>query len=501
MLSLSARAVVTTSVLLGFALPGPAQPQFVMSPVVSPPLQFAYLVDDLSLADIDGDHDIDIVTVSTDVTSLLPLVLVNDGHGNFSVASGRIPLTRARCSTMGDIDGDGDVDLIALRYQPTGPDHLVSLLNDGRGVFTTVSDVAITQLGPSLMSLFDADGDGDLDLLLSGGITNGLFINAGAGVFRDETASRLPFGTVWCRTADIDGDGAVDILNARTGVLEVWRNDRSGRFALWQAVAVPWFGNIWTLPVPGDVDGDGDQDVLVVTWGQDSLLLNDGRGQLAYDPSRLPARMSLSHRAAFGDIDEDGDLDLVIANGLNDVPGYVPWVYVNDGHGRFSDATGTRLGTSPTGCLQVALADLDGDRDLDIAFGRENASGFRPMLFFTNRLRHAEGPGAARIGTAWPVQLWGRAGFSTAPQVGFPFATTQLALPPIHLPWGTIFLGAGVISLPGVVLPPPSGTAIAPVPVPNLGSLVGQTGYMQAVILHDVGAFGVTSLARVQIIP
>lgn len=490
------RLSLTTVLVACSATAGKAQPQYVVSPT-SPMLRFHYSVDQMSLVDVDGDRDIDMVFIDF----FTPAVLLNDGHGRLAPAGGRAPTFRGLiCGTTGDIDRDGDADLVLLHSDPPRADRLAVLANDGRGFFTPTTDVPIAQLATTLISLFDADGDGDLDMLLSGGLSNGLLVNVGGGAFRDETASRLPFGTVWCRPADIDGDGAVDILNTRTGRLEVLLNDGSGRFAMWQSVAVPWFG-LWTLPVAGDVDNDGDQDVLVVTWAQNSLLINDGTGGLTYDPTRLPTQVSLSHRAAFGDVDDDGDLDIVIANGLNNVTIYTPWLYLNDGQGRFQDATARRLAVSPTGCVEVGLVDLDGDRDLDICFGRENAvTGYQPMVFLTNRVRHVDPLPTVRIGVSWQILVWGEAGFAQATQLAFPFVSTQLVPGPIHLPWGTVFLGTGVIPFPAVVLSPPLGAGVASLPVPNDTLLVGQTAHVQCLIVHDLSRFGITSLGQAQIL-
>ncbi len=488
----SLRALILgVSTLLVAALPAPGQTQFVTTST-GPGTFFNSTVDEMSLADIDGDDDVDIVVVA----GLPSIALINDGHGRFSINLAQIPTLPISALTMGDVDGDRDVDLV-INYA-LGPTRLAVYLNDGRGSFTSASDMATAQLGSGLLSLFDADLDGDLDLVASGGLlNNGIFINHGAGVFRDETASRLvsPLGT--CRPADIDGDGKTDLLNAYAGSLEVLQNDGVGRFALTQTVAVPRFGR-WTLAVPADVDNDGDIDVLVISWGKSALLINDGRGQLAHEPHRLPAQISLSHKAVFGDIDEDGDLDLMIANGLSSVPAFTPWAYMNDGQGKFTDASRSRLGTLPTGCVAVGMADFDGDRDLDLVFGRDTGGA---MLIATNRLRHVDAASSVRIGTTWPVQLWARAGFASAPQLAFPFGSTQLAAVPLRLPYGSVFLGAGLISFPAVVVPPPSGSFGAQLSVPNVAYLIGQTAYVQAMILHDTMTFGLTPLGVGRIVP
>lgn len=257
------------------------------------------------------------------------------------------------------------------------------------------------------------------------------------------------------------------------------------------------------MAFPCDVDMDGDQDVLVTEWGQCSLLINDGTGHFVHDPTRLPAQLSLSHRAAFGDLDEDGDPDLVIANGAGEYAWYFPWVYLNDGRGRFRDATASRMGSLPPACVEVALADLDGDRDLDIVFGltHDRGNGTESLLFFTNRLRQVEAPPSVRVGTPWAVQVWGRPGFAGGTQFAFPFADTRLLRTPLRLPFGTIFLGPGMTAFPPLAMLHPAGVGTAYLPVPAAAHLIGQTAYMQAVVIHDPVAFGTTQLGAARITP
>jgi hypothetical protein len=145
----------------------------------------------------------------------------------------------------------------------------------------------------------------------------------------------------------------------------------------------------------------------------------------------------------------------------------------------------------------VALGDLDGDRDLDIVFVADHDT---PLLVSTNRLRHVDASPTVRIGTGWPITVWGRAGFASAPQLALPFADTQLAPAPIRLPFGTVFLRPNPIAFPAVTLASPSGMAAIQLPVPNANHLVGQTVYMQALVVHDAAHFGVTQLGHAGIL-
>ncbi len=483
------------SVLFAICAPIDAQTQFVPTPVGS---GYRVFPDSrsLALADLNGDGALDVALASHAPTGVCGvLVFVNDGRGG---------LTPRRLSNLpsppvalaaGDIDGDGDVDLV-VEYS-FSPYRLTALLNDGRGNFTQNSSGFGFDVNGWLPDLFDVDRDGDLDLLVTSvyPTSNQLFINRGNGVFVNESSSRLPAGFRGqpARPIDIDRDGWTDLVAGRIGMLDVLRNDGTGRFLVVQSVAVP---NPYPLsgpvPVVGDIDNDGDADVLGVQVVQSVMLVNDGTGRLALDTQRLPALLSLGLSAAFGDIDDDGDLDIVIPIGW-----FQSYVYLNDGRGYFADATASRLGIIGGGDDEVVLGDLDGDRDLDLVFA---PFGDGPLPVYTNRLRHVDAVPTVRIGTGWPIAVWARTGFASAPQVAVPFADTHLIPSPIRLPFGTVFL-ANPIVFPALALGPPSGVGVALLAVPNAAHLVGQMAHVQALVVHDGARFGLTSLASARILP
>ncbi len=120
----------------------------------------------------------------------------------------------------------------------------------------------------------------------------------------------------------------------------------------------------------GDADGDGDLDlVLAVEYERNALLLNDGDGMFIDASERLPDAALDSEDVEFTDVDADGDLDLVIVSergGANEL-------YLNDGTGRFSDAS-ERLPVQGTS-NGLAVLDLDGDSSPDLLIGNYGAQG------------------------------------------------------------------------------------------------------------------------------
>ena len=111
----------------------------------------------------------------------------------------------------------------------------------------------------------------------------------------------------------------------------------------------------------GDIDGDGDVDMVVANYSQaNKVFLNDGSGN--YTDTGQNLGTSNSTAIALGDIDGDGDLDMVVGNNT----GFISRVYINDGTGSFTD-DGLGLGHGNT--VSLELGDLDGDGDLDIVLG------------------------------------------------------------------------------------------------------------------------------------
>ena len=245
------------------------------------------------------------------------------------------------------------------------------------------------------VDLVDVDGDGDLDIFKAEGTDslagrpNRLLINDGTGHFADETAVRLPAAVANSTKADfgdVDGDGDLDAIIANVGPEQLLLNDGHGVFADASAQLpppVPIFDNISADARFADVDGDGDLDILVSNenpfpgglGAQNRLWINNGSATFSDETLlRLPAAIDQTAAMLPGDVDQDGDLDVVVLNRGQET------VLVNDGSGVFSDQTTGRFPVTSDTTRGGALADLDGDGDLDVVTG--NSRGEAAAVYF-----------------------------------------------------------------------------------------------------------------------
>jgi uncharacterized repeat protein (TIGR01451 family) len=224
------------------------------------------------------------------------------------------------------------------------------------------------------LALGDVDGDGDLDAVVVNQSTpRKVYLNDGAGGFGAHPISPTFGAGANSRDialGDVDGDGDLDALVANyTYPQDVYLNDGTGRFAAHPLS--PTFGTSLGTSrgiALGDVDGDGDLDAVVADGGAEDVYLNDGAGCFADHPTAPTfGGISDSFGVALGDVDGDGDLDALVVN--YDQP---QGVYLNDGTGVF-----VARPVSPTfgvndNSYGLALGDLNGDGYLDAVVANYN---------------------------------------------------------------------------------------------------------------------------------
>jgi uncharacterized repeat protein (TIGR02543 family) len=185
----------------------------------------------LSLGNVGGNGALDVVATGNQ----LVYVFLNDGLGNLTAH----PTTPTfgtpdagksmQQAALGDLDGDGDLDVLAvLTNLSSGPSTNLALRNDGTGALTLLTSFT----GNTRVAVGNVDGDADRDVLTD--TTTGVWRNSGTGAF---TAHPTPtdFGTsvTFIALADIDGDGDLDALVSHgSGATAVWVNVNAGSFGI-----------------------------------------------------------------------------------------------------------------------------------------------------------------------------------------------------------------------------------------------------------------------------
>ncbi|MGE5278847.1 MAG: FG-GAP-like repeat-containing protein, partial [Acidobacteriota bacterium] len=355
--------------------------------------------------DFDGDGLLDVVT--TTINPCAPMHFFhNDGKGGFEDRAARAGLD-AQWGGLNvihaDYDNDGFLDLLVLRggwFAADGRVRLSLLRNNGDGTFTDVTrDAGLagkaypTQAG----AWADYDNDGLLDLYVGSEVDDDgiaypsrLFHNKGDGTFEEvaEKAGvenfRMAKGVAW---GDYDGDGWPDLYVSNIGGNRLYHNNRDGTFAdvapaAGVAAPIPRSFPTWFF----DYDNDGRLDLFVADYGapvEDVVGIYFGRraaeghprlyhneGDGTFRDASIEAGFTdplLPMGSNYGDLDNDGYLDVYLGTGLPSFESLMPnRMYRNVEGKRFVDVTFS----GGFGHLQkghgIAFADLDNDGDQDV---------------------------------------------------------------------------------------------------------------------------------------
>ena len=319
----------------------------------------------VSMGDLDGDGDLDLVLAKGRHQPLLDCVLLNDGHGGFVASDLGPKADRTYTAALADLDGDGDLDVLTSN---DAPDEKLVYLNDGKGRFSVAGTWGVGTWSTRNAAVVDLNGDGRPDVVAANRPgPSYVCLNEGGGRFASGCIPIPAESATSIVPADFDKDGFVDpaVPSRDGGQSRIYFNDGKAGFARTAPFGPP--DAAARVGAAADFDGDGWIDLAVGDEAAASLVvyMNDRKGGLVAgfrvaDKARVPYAMTS------GDLNGDGAPDIVL--------GYTKGphsVFFNDGSGRaFSEV---RFGDAQGSAYGFALGDIDRDGFPDIAMARSDA--------------------------------------------------------------------------------------------------------------------------------
>ncbi len=349
---------------------------------------------DVNVADLDGDHDLDILSASMD-DDKIAWYENRDGRATFGPQTIIAEYFHAAAHVAAaDVDADGDLDILAASFPIFGPGELAWFENeDGRGRFGPKATIG---QGRSIHPA-DLDGDGDVDALATDYSREGgrarvqWFENLdGRGTFGPSqhiwTVGRPTLYQI--EPADVDGDGDTDVVSVNNRTQIAWHENSDGEGTFDHRLIDGSGGFEVTV---ADLDADGDPDVVAslteTAYGEPHLLMayenSAGAGRI-WQPQVISATGGGALAAA--DVDGDGDVDVISGTAPLLGSADLAWYENTDGQGRFgaTQLVAQGLGTSSA----VRARDLDGDGDVDVLY----ASWVRGQILWYENLGTAGEP-------------------------------------------------------------------------------------------------------------
>ena len=318
--------------------------------------------------DYDNDGYLDILLTG----GLISKIYRNNANGTFTdIAAGLVGVEKSSVA-WGDYDNDGDLDILLTGYTGSA---LVSKIyrNDGNSIFTDIV-AALPGIEDGSVAWGDYDNDGDLDILMAGYVIHG-YANCNsyiyrndAGVFTWVSANLMGVGASSLAWGDYDIDGDLDIL--LTGYYyngnyftKIYRNDTGVFTAINTNVIGVGSGSVaW-----GDYDNDGDLDILISGYNGNTSISkvyrNNGNNSFTDIAVGLTGMSNSS--VAWGDYDNDGDLDILLTGDSYSK------IYRNNESNTFTEVAVNLYGVHMS---SSAWGDYDNDGDLDLIITGYNYS-------------------------------------------------------------------------------------------------------------------------------
>ncbi len=265
----------------------------------------------------DGIPDVAAINAAEYASSGTITIFLGNGDGTFTVL-GSSPAIGMNPSGIAaaDINGDGNVDLAVSQTDSSGNGQIVVFFGNGDGTFTQASSTtSVTSTASSIIPA-DVNGDGKIDLVLSGigqsGIT--ILLGNGDGTFT-ELAGPSQAGEATASVADVNNDGIPDLVfpAANTSYLTVFLGNGDGTFT--EAPSSPNVNLQIGSAVIGDLNQDGIPDVVYTNGDGAGVLFGKGDGSFIQAPATIAYPYDFSGNLVVADFNGDGWPDVLTIDG------------------------------------------------------------------------------------------------------------------------------------------------------------------------------------------
>lgn len=329
-----------------------------------------------SLGDYDGDKDLDVLITGYGLSAGQGYAYLYRNNGNLSFSlvqgTGIIGVGNGNADWM-DIDGDGDLDLFTsgqMSYQNNESQDTALFYRNDNGIFTRII-CPVRSLSSASSDWADIDLDGDYDLAVTGSLSvseNYFTVYENLGNFQFTVFQELPgVSSGMAKFCDYDHDGYPDM--ALTGsrssgnyITEVYHFENGHYVKINQS----FFGVRYSDLAWGDLDQDGDPDLIVTGSVQNEtpsltrLYSNNGDGSFTEIPGTMAGIRQGDMDLA--DLDQDGDLDVVMNGIYVTDASWIGYIYLNNGQFDFTLADSI----VSLKYAEMVIGDLDNDLDADI---------------------------------------------------------------------------------------------------------------------------------------
>ncbi len=345
--------------------------------------------------DIDGKLDLSVLNSNNNELKVLRNTSLNNNFGfQLNNAFGRTTNSGPQDQSIGDFDGDGNLDIAVLNfganYASVSNTFSIFRNNSSNGTisFEGIRNFAIG-ISPGNITTGDFDGDGKLDIAVTS--------NSGISIFKNSSYRGsisfyhivdIPCDGAPLITGDYDGDGKLDLVNANTSFAN---NASSNTISVFKNTSS--IGNISFAPKvdfitgskpssisTGDFNGDGKSDITVTNYGSNtvSLLKNTSSiGNISFLPKVDFPTGTAPRSISTDDLDGDGKLDFVVVNYTSNTISLFKNISSN-GNISFSPKVDFTTGTAP---WDVSIGDLNGDGKHDFAVSNSSGTGNTVSLF------------------------------------------------------------------------------------------------------------------------